>query len=242
MFVNMCLKTVAKFVYFVYKVLLYKSKIVCYNIINKTKGGYIMTKVYGYCRCSTNDTKQDIERQVRELKAMGATDSTIYKEYVSGMKQNKTELTKLFEVIGAGDTLTVTEISRITRSTKQLCDIIDTVKAKKIKLIIKNSITIDCTNGELDPMTKAFLQMAGVFGELEHDMICSRVKSGVANARAKGKKIGRPQITLEQIPQQVKDKYSLYKNGDITKSEYAKICGISRPTLDKYINLITESL
>lgn len=201
-----------------------------------------MTKVYGYCRCSTNDTKQDIERQVRELKAMGATDSTIYKEYVSGMKQNKTELTKLFEVIGAGDTLTVTEISRITRSTKQLCDIIDTVKAKKIKLIIKNSITIDCTNGELDPMTKAFLQMAGVFGELEHDMICSRVKSGVANARAKGKKIGRPQITLEQIPQQVKDKYSLYKNGDITKSEYAKICGISRPTLDKYINLITESL
>lgn len=238
----MCLKTVAKFVYFVYKVLLYKSKIVCYNIINKTKGGYIMAKLYGYCRCSTNDTKQDIERQVRELKAMGATDSTIYKEYVSGMKQNKTELTKLFEVIGAGDTLTVTEISRITRSTKQLCDIIDTVKAKKIKLIIKNSITIDCTNGELDPMTKAFLQMAGVFGELEHDMICSRVKSGVANARAKGKKIGRPQITLEQIPQQVKDKYSLYKNGDITKSEYAKICGISRPTLDKYINLITESL
>ena len=201
-----------------------------------------MAKVYGYCRCSTNDTKQDIERQVRELKAMGATDSTIYKEYVSGMKQNKTELTKLFEVIGAGDTLTVTEISRITRSTKQLCDIIDTVKAKKIKLIIKNSITIDCTNGELDPMTKAFLQMAGVFGELEHDMICSRVKSGVANARAKGKKIGRPQITLEQIPQQVKDKDSLYKNGDITKSEYAKICGISRPTLDKYINLITESL
>ena len=238
----MCLKTVAKFVHFVYKVLLYKLKIVCYNIINKTKGGYIMAKVYGYCRCSTNDTKQDIERQVRELKAMGATDSTIYKEYVSGMKQNKTELTKLFEVIGAGDTLTVTEISRITRSTKQLCDIIDTVKAKKIKLIIKNSITIDCTNGELDPMTKAFLQMAGVFGELEHDMICSRVKSGVANARAKGKKIGRPQITLEQIPQQVKDKYSLYKNGDITKSEYAKICGISRPTLDKYINLITESL
>ena len=201
-----------------------------------------MAKLYGYCRCSTNDTKQDIERQVRELKAMGATDSTIYKEYVSGMKQNKTELTKLFEVIGAGDTLTVTEISRITRSTKQLCDIIDTGKAKKIKLIIKNSITIDCTNGELDPMTKAFLQMAGVFGELEHDMICSRVKSGVANARAKGKKIGRPQITLEQIPQQVKDKYSLYKNGDITKSEYAKICGISRPTLDKYINLITESL
>lgn len=224
----------------------------CYNIIKEQaaratsrptlKGGYLMAKVYGYCRCSTNDTKQDIDRQVRELKAMGATDKTIYKEYVSGMKQNKTELNKLFDIITEGDTLTVTEISRITRSTKQLCDIIDTVKAKKIKLIIKNSITIDCTNGELDPMTKAFLQMAGVFGELEHDMICSRVKSGVANAKAKGKQVGRPQITLAQIPQIVKDKYSLYKNGDITKTDYAKICSISRPTLDKYINLMNETL
>jgi DNA invertase Pin-like site-specific DNA recombinase len=201
-----------------------------------------MAKVYGYCRCSTNDTKQDIDRQVRELKAMGATDKTIYKEYVSGMKQNKTELNKLFDIITEGDTLTVTEISRITRSTKQLCDIIDTVKAKKIKLIIKNSITIDCTNGELDPMTKAFLQMAGVFGELEHDMICSRVKSGVANARVKGKQVGRKPITLAQIPDKVKDKYNLYKSGELTKCEYAKVCGISRPTLDKYINLMTETL
>jgi DNA invertase Pin-like site-specific DNA recombinase len=201
-----------------------------------------MAKVYGYCRCSTNDTKQDIDRQVRELKAMGATDKTIYKEYVSGMKQNKTELNKLFDIITEGDTLTVTEISRITRSTKQLCDIIDTVKAKKIKLIIKNSITIDCTNGELDPMTKAFLQMAGVFGELEHDMICARVKSGVANARAKGKQVGRKPITLAQIPDKVKDKYNLYKSGELTKCEYAKVCGISRPTLDKYINLMTETL
>ena len=50
------------------------------------KGVAIMAKVYGYCRCSTNDTKQDIDRQVRELKEMGAQAATIYKEYVSGMK------------------------------------------------------------------------------------------------------------------------------------------------------------
>lgn len=201
-----------------------------------------MAKVYGYCRCSTNDTKQDIERQVRELKEMGAAAATIYKEYVSGMKQDKTELNKLLAAIAEGDTLAVTEVSRITRSTKQLCDIIELVQAKKIKLVIKNSITIDCTNGELDPMTKAFLQMAGVFGELEHDMICSRVKSGVANARAKGKRIGRPSITLNNVPDKVIEKYALYKSGKITKCEYAAICCISRPTLDKYINLMSETL
>ena len=202
----------------------------------------IITKVYGYCRCSTNDTKQDVNRQVRELKEMGAKAETIYTEYVSGMKQNKTELNKLLDVIAVGDTLAVTEVSRITRSTKQLCDIIELVKAKRIKLVIKNSITIDCTNGELDPMTKAFLQMAGVFGELEHDMICNRVKSGVANARAKGKQIGRPKATLADVPDKVKSKYSLYKSGELTKSEYAAACGISRPTLDKYINLMTETI
>ena len=46
--------------------------------------------IYGYCRCSTNETKQDINRQVRELKELGATNETIYKEYVSGSSNNKT--------------------------------------------------------------------------------------------------------------------------------------------------------
>lgn len=197
-----------------------------------------MAKIYGYCRCSTNDTKQDINRQVRELKEMGATDATIYKEYITGTKANKAELTKLLEIVSEGDTIVVTEISRFTRSTKQLCDMIEIVKDKHLKLQIKNSITIDCTNGDLDPMTKAFLQMAGVFAELEHDMICSRVKSGVANARAKGKQIGRPQLTIDDIPDKVKKYYEMYSNGDISKTDYAKMCDISRPTLDKYLNII----
>lgn len=193
---------------------------------------------FGYCRCSTNDKKQDIERQVRELKEMGATDTTIYKEYVTGTKINKVELTKLLDVISNGDTVVVTEISRLSRSTKQLIEIIETVKEKKIKLVVKNSITIDCTNGELDPMTKAFLQMTGVFAELEHDMICSRVKSGVANARAKGKQIGRPTLTIDDIPEKVKKYYQMFTDGEISKTDYAKMCDISRPTLDKYLNIM----
>ena len=87
-------------------------------------------------------------------------------------------------------------------------------------------------------MTKAFLQMAGVFAELEHDMICSRVKSGVANARAKGKQIGRPQLTINDIPDKVKKYYEMYVNGDISKTDYSKMCDISRPTLDKYLSII----
>ena len=53
--------------------------------------------VYGYARCSTNESLQDINRQIRELKQQGATDKTIYREYESGTKENRAELQKLLE-------------------------------------------------------------------------------------------------------------------------------------------------
>ena len=197
--------------------------------------------VYGYCRCSTNETKQDINRQKRELMELGATADTIYFEYESGTKINRPELNKLLNVVQSGDTIVTTEISRITRSTKQLCDIIEIVKNKRLKLVIKNSVTLDCTAGEnIDPMTKAFLQMAGVFAELERNMICDRVKSGMSNAKAKGIKLGRPQLTFEEIPDSVKKHFDKYRYGELNKKEYAQLCGISRPTLDKYIAIMTD--
>lgn len=199
-----------------------------------------MGTVYGYCRCSTNDKKQDTRRQVKELKEIGATE--FVEEFISGTKDNKERLNHLLNKIEPGDTLAVTEVSRLSRSTKQLCDLIETVKEKRIKLIIKNSLTIDCTNGELDSMTKAFLQIAAVFAELEHDMICERVKSGVANAKAKGKQIGRPTLTLDDVPKKVHKYYQMFADGDISKTDYAKMCNISRPTLDKYINIIRGTI
>lgn len=86
--------------------------------------------VYGYCRCSTNETKQDIDRQIRELKEMGATAKTIFKEYESGTKVNRPEYMKMLDIIKDGDTIVTTEVSRLTRSTKQLCDLIDLCKKK----------------------------------------------------------------------------------------------------------------
>ena len=141
--------------------------------------------IYGYARCSTTEDKQDINRQTRELKQLGATDETLYFEYESGTKIDRAELNKMFNAVREGDTIVTTEVSRITRSTKQLCDIIELCKQKRLKLIIKDSITIDCTSGYVDPMTNAFLQMSGVFAELERNIISERVKSGMRNAKAK---------------------------------------------------------
>lgn len=115
--------------------------------------------IYGYARCSTNEQLQDINRQVRELKQQGATDKTIYREYESGMKVERAELSKLLDVIQEGDTVIATEVSRITRSTKQLCDIIELAKTKHIRLEL-GTFVVDCTK-ELDPMTEGMLKMMG---------------------------------------------------------------------------------
>ena len=76
--------------------------------------------IYGYARCSTNEEMQDINRQIRELKQLGATDKTIYREYESGMNHDGVELQRLVKAVETCDTIVVTEVSRNTRSTKQL--------------------------------------------------------------------------------------------------------------------------
>ena len=181
--------------------------------------------IFGYARCSTNENKQDLNRQVRELKELGATDKTIYKEFITGSANVKVEFEKLLGAIEEGDTLAVTEVSRISRSTKQLCEIIELVQERKLKLIIKDSITIDCTRGEIDPMTKAFLQMSGVFAELEKNMISQRVKSGMANAKAKGKRIGRPDLNVDDITGNDKfmNAYKLWKSKSIKKIDIQRL-------------------
>lgn len=191
---------------------------------------------YGYARCSTNETKQDISRQIRELKANGA--EKIFLEYEHGDAAIKKELEKLFAIVVAGDTIIVLEVPRLARSTKQLCEIVELVKQKQLKLVIVGSITIDCTQGRLDPMSNAFVQMSGVFAELELGMIRERVKSGMANAKAKGVKIGRPMITKDQIPSLFYRHYPSYKNGQLNISELARVCDLSRTTVYKYLELL----
>ena len=198
--------------------------------------------IFGYARCSTNEQMQDINRQVRELKQLGATDETIYKEYESGMKENRAELKKLLNAVSGGDTIISTEVSRITRSTKQLCDIIEFAKDRHIRLVLGTFI-VDCTKGlacseELDPMTEGMLKMMGVFSELERNIISQRVKSGMANAKAKGKTIGRPATTEDDIPSVFYKHYPKYKKGEINKKEFSRLCSVSYPTIYKYLSIV----
>ena len=174
---------------------------------------------YGYARCSTNETKQDINRQVRELKAAGA--EHIFLEYEHGDSKVKGQQQAMFAQAQAGDTIITLEVPRLARSTQQLCEIIDRVR-----------------EGRADPMTEAFLQIAGVFSQLELSMIRERVRSGMANTKDKGKQIGRPQVTKDDVPAIFLRHYPAYKSGHLNITELSRVCDLSRTTIYKYISLL----
>ena len=192
--------------------------------------------IYGYARCSTNEERQDIDRQKRDLFSLGVTDDKyIYWEYESGTKDDRAELQKLMDVVSEGDTIATTEVSRLTRSTKHLCDILQTIKTNKLILDIGGSFRVDCSKGEMDPMTEGMVKMWGVFAEMERNIISQRVKSGMKNATAKGKQIGRPETTKDNLPDKFWKYYHMYLDEQINISEFARMMSCTRPTIYKYI-------
>ena len=192
--------------------------------------------IYGYARCSTNESKQDINRQINELKAAGAEE--IVFEYEHGDAKTKKELQMLLELAQPGDTIITLEVSRLSRSTQQLCEIVETIKQKRLCLVIVGSITVDCRTGSIDPMSQAFIQMSAVFAELELSIIRARVKSGMENAKANGRPIGRPRTTKDDIPANFMRHYPALMAGQMNVSELARVCGLSRPTVYKYLKMM----
>ena len=125
-------------------------------------GGATMSKIYGYARCFLAEEKgQDLNRQVRELKAAGAEEIITEREH--GDSKVKQNLDLLLEVAEEGSTLICTEVSRLSRSTQQLCEIVNIIKSKHMRLEIIGSITIDCRKGDIDPMSQA-LRALNMFG------------------------------------------------------------------------------
>lgn len=97
---------------------------------------------------------------------------------------------------------------------------------------------MDCRDGQPDPMTMAVLQVAGIFAELELSMTRARVRDGMANARAKGVRIGRPRLVRDDIPDTFWRYLDLYRNRQINATELARLAGVSRPTVYRYLSII----
>lgn len=194
--------------------------------------------IYGYARCSTNEERQDIDRQKRDLYSLGVkSDKEIYWEYESGKKDDRVELQKLLDIVREGDIIATTEVSRLTRSTKHLCEILQIIQDKKLVLDIGGSFRVDCSQGEMDPMTEGMIKMWGVFAEMERNIISQRIKSGMRNAKAKGTRIGRPMVTAQNLPPKFLQYYPMYLHKKLSITDFAGILHCSRTTIYKYIRL-----
>ena len=120
--------------------------------------------------------------------------------------------------------------------TLRLIRFICNLKGNKPKQKIKSYSTVYKTYSYVD--YKNGKKVMGVFSELERNMISQRVKSGLQNAKAKGKQLGRPSTSTDDIPNVFYKHYPKYKNGEINKAEFARLCSLSYPTIFKYIGIV----
>jgi DNA invertase Pin-like site-specific DNA recombinase len=151
--------------------------------------------------------------------------------------RRSTKERKIDELLGkldSGDTLIVSELSRMGRSVGEIITTVDALVKKKIHfLAIKEGIDLD---GDQDLQTKVMITMFGLFSEIERDLISMRTKEGLAAARASGKKLGRPKgklgkSRLDGREEEIKRFLAL----GVSKSSIAKITGVDRSTLYNFI-------
>lgn len=201
--------------------------------------------VYGYGRISTLDReehkygKQLIDSQLKELKRLGA-DIVMYDEE-SGLKENRKELQKLLEIVKEGDSIICVEASRITRSVKQLCNILELAQERKIRIQL-GSLVVDFTKKDVDPMSIAIMKLVIVFSEMETEFIRSRILRGIYYAKnVKKVKLGRPRTRYEDIPESFFRYLPKYQNKEINKSEFSRLSNLSYPSIYKYLELISKN-
>lgn len=177
----------------------------------------IIAKI-GYARVSTKD--QSLDSQIDALKAHGC--DRIYSEKVSGRKVSRTELDKCLDYIREGDTLVITKLDRLGRTTKQLIELSHQLEEHGVELFI-----IDNNINTSDAMGKMFFTMMSAFAELEANLLSERTQKGLQAARSRGRVGGRPPISDEKKEMVRK----LYRSKDYTIAQICKMAGVSQSSI-----------
>lgn len=173
---------------------------------------------FGYARVST--PTQSLDLQVDALVQSGC--EHIYKEVISGARKERPELVRMLQFVRKGDVVVVWKLDRLGRSLLDLVKIANQLREKEVELIsLQDRIDTTTSSGKL-----TFHLMAAL-AEFERDMIRERTKAGLAAARARGRKGGRPKGMCKRLKQIAPVVKSLYDAGELTNREIAKNQGIS---------------
>jgi len=155
----------------------------------------------GYARVSS-DT-QDYTAQIEALRAAGC--ERIFSEKASGKSTNgRPELARLLKALASGDVMVVTKLDRVARSIRDLLAILDTIKAEGAGFQALQDTWIDTTT----PQGELILGVMGCLSEFERKLINERCKAGIARAKAKGKRFGRPTTLDTSQRSRIAQRYS----------------------------------
>jgi DNA invertase Pin-like site-specific DNA recombinase len=172
--------------------------------------------VYGYARVST--AGQDLSAQIEALKAAGVT--KIFREKVSGVKANRPELAKLMAALTAGDTLIVTKLDRLGRSTRELLDLIDRIGKAGASFRSLGDPLWDTGSSQ----GRLLSTMLAAIADFERDLIRERTGEGRKRALANGVKFGRKRkLSDYQRAEAIKRRDA----GDETLAQIAKSYGVN---------------
>ena len=178
----------------------------------------------GYIRVSTVEQHED--RQVKDL-TENAKVSKVFMDKLSGKDTNRPQLKAMLDYVREGDTVVVSEYSRLARSTRDLIDIIETLQNKGVTVIsMKEKLDTSTPQGEF--MLTVFAGIA----TLERKLMLQRQREGIAIAKANGKYKGRQS---KQKPEDWESLKAMYMSRQITVSEIAKRCDVSRPIVYKWL-------
>lgn len=180
--------------------------------------------IIGYSRVSSQD--QNLDRQIDQLKNAGC--ERIYSEKVTGTTTDRPELQRLIDHLRAGDTIIVCELTRLSRSTKDLFKLVETIESvgANIKSLKESWLDTTTPHGKL-----MFTIFAGI-SQFERDLIAQRTREGLASARARGRNGGRPNKDKDKVQLALR----MYEDKKYSIAEITEATGVSKPTLYRYLD------
>ena len=183
--------------------------------------------VRGYMRISTTKVDQKFDRQEAQLEDHA---DVFYADRVSGSKRSRPELDRLLDDLVEGDVVLILSIDRLSRSTKDLLDIVDKIRERGASLLSLQDSWLDTTSE--NPMSDFLLTVMGALAEMERKQTVARVNEGLAVAKKKGKVFGRPKANQSKVNLAL----DLYDEGKHTVKEISEITDLSRKTIYNKLN------
>ena len=180
----------------------------------------------GYTRVSTDN--QNLDRQIDQLIDAGVDPRMIYQDKLSGTIRKRPELERMLSELKTDDVVIITDLTRLSRSTKDLLEIIDDIKDKGANIKSLKDTWLDTT--ENNPYSQFLLTVMAGLSQLERDLTSTRVKEGLAAAAKRGRKGGRSSKQNEKREAVIALADAGFKIADIVKET-----GLSRSTINRIL-------